>query len=103
MNIDDITRLWSEVTAAAEAADADAFQIAFWRLEGAFLRASQELWEMRPRGRQDSSAALCPKPVRRLGRPLKQEAEAARRGAPAFQRGRQVERHPLDRQRGSEA
>jgi hypothetical protein len=61
MNADDIARLWLAVTAAAEAGDAKAFQLAFWRLEGGFLRGSQALWETRPRERQASVAPQQPK------------------------------------------
>ena len=77
MNEDDIVRLWQAVTAAAEAGDAQAFQLAFWRLEGGFQRVSQALWETRPRDPQASVVGQQPERAR-----AKPQAETARISSP---------------------
>jgi hypothetical protein len=64
MKADEIARLWLAVTAAAEAEDVLAFQLAFWRLDGGLQRGLQELWETRPREGQLSFVSRLPERAR---------------------------------------
>jgi hypothetical protein len=56
-NDNDLMRIRLEVTRASLEDDIDTFQIAYLKLEGTMMRIAREVWETRPRPRQQNTRA----------------------------------------------